>query len=372
MYCVATMDVGGSELNALRTAQLLDPDRFTITIATLAHDGPLFARYQDAGIRVVRFPITSLYDRSALREGIQLYRLLRRERVALVHCHDLYSNVFAVPWSRLARVPAVIASRRWIHAVDDHRLELANRMTYKLAHRVLGNSGAVARLLRDGDGVAEARILQVPNFVDERAFTPLTPASGDAFRRELGIPPGTEIVGCIARLAAIKDHATLLRAVSLIAGRRPSLHVVLVGDGECRRALELLAADLGIAARTHFAGYRPNIPNLNHFFDVAALASLSEGFSNSVVEAMAAGRPIVATDVGGNSDAVGPSTGILVPPAHPPTFARALERVLADPVFRRRLGLAAREVARSRYHVDSVIPELESIYGRLVTRARTA
>ena len=370
-YCVARMDHGGTELNAVRTAERLDHDRFDVTVASLVESGPLLERYASAGIPVERFPITSLYNRTALREGIRLYRFLVAERIEILHCHDMYSNVFAAPWARLARVPLVIASRRWIHPVSDRRLELANRVAYRLVHRVLGNSRAVTRLLRDGDGVSEGRILWVPNFVEERAFESPSGSARSSFRNELGIPANAEIVGCIARLVDVKDHGTLLRAIGLLAARRPLLHVVLIGDGPCRPGLERIAGELDISPRTHFAGARPNLPNLHHFFDVSVLASLTEGFPNSLVEAMAAGRPIVATNVGGNSDAVRPSTGMLVPPSDPNAFASALERVLADKDLRRQMAAAAVRIARTEYHVDAVIPGLEAIYVRLLER-RTA
>ena len=143
---------------------------------------------------------------------------------------------------------------------------------------------------------------------------------------------------------------------------------MLIGDGPCRPGLERIAEELDISTRTHFAGARPNLPNLHHFFDVSVLASLTEGFPNSLVEAMAAGRPVVATNVGGNSDAVRPSTGMLVPPGDPKSFARALERVLDDEDLRRRMRAAALKIARTEYHVDAVIPNLEKIYVRLLER----
>jgi len=367
-YCVARMDLGGTELNAVRTAERIDHDRFDVTVASLVDSGPLLERYANASIPVERFPITSLYNGTALREGMRLYRFLLAKRIEILHCHDMYSNVFAAPWARLARVPVVIASRRWIHPVSDRRLELANRVAYRLVHRVLGNSRAVAQLLRDGDGVAERRILWVPNFVEERAFEAPSASARSLFRSELGIPANAEVVGCIARLVDVKDHATLLRAIGLLATRRPAVHLVLIGDGPCRPGLEAIAEDLDASSRIHFAGVRPNLPNLHHFLDVSVLASLSEGFPNSLVEAMAAGRPVVATNVGGNVDAVRPSTGILVPPSDPSAFARALERVLADEDLRRRMGTAARRVARTEYHVDAVIPALETMYVRLLGR----
>src|SRR4026208_1271624 len=165
-FVVDTMHFGGTEMNALRTAKRLDPARFSVVVATLARRGPVLQEYQDAGIRVVQFPISSLYNRSALTEGMSLFRFLRRERIDVLHCHDLYANAFAVPWGRIDRVPVVIASRRWTHPVATRVLEFVIRCAYRLAHRVLGNSGAVAGMLRDIDGVPAERILEVPNFVE--------------------------------------------------------------------------------------------------------------------------------------------------------------------------------------------------------------
>jgi glycosyltransferase involved in cell wall biosynthesis len=172
----------------------------------------------------------------------------------------------------------------------------------------------------------------------------------------------------VARLEAVKDHASLVRAVAMLAPRWPALHLCLVGDGAMRESLERVVRDEGVGDRVHFAGQRPNTPNLHHAFDISALASLSEGFPNSLVEAMAAGRPVVATDVGGNPDAVRAETGLLVPPAQPDQMARAIERLLGDPALRASMGREALRVARREYHGDAVVPRLEDTYLHLLGR----
>jgi L-malate glycosyltransferase len=368
-YCIDTMRIGGSELNALRTAERLDRSRFTIEVVSLQPDGPLAARYAAAGIPVHAFPLTSLYAPSTLRQGMRLARWLRERRIDILHCHDLYANLFGAPWGRAAGVRAVITSRRWVHPLRNRVLEVANRLVYRIGHRVLVNSAAVARTVETVDGVSPRRVLQVTNFVDEGAFARVPTATVHALRAGLDIPADAVIVGCIARLAAVKDHATLLRAVGLLRERWPRLHLLLVGDGEERAALEGLASALEIRDRVHFAGFQPNEPNLHHVFDISVLTSLSEGFPNSLVEAMAAGRPVVATRVGGNVDAVRPDTGLLVPPADVDALVAGIERLLADPALRARLGAAARTVARTEYHAGAVVRRLEGIYLELAGAA---
>ena len=363
-YCIDTMEVGGTELNALRTVERLDRSQFTVTVISIQPNGPLAKRYRAAGVTVIGFPLTSLYAPRTALQGLRLARWLRRERIDILHCHDLYANLFGAPWGRAAGLRAVVTSRRWIHPLRNRRLEIANRLAHRLGHWVWVNSDAVASEVAK-DGIAIDHILRVPNFVGESAFAEPTYAMKVRLRAELGVPADASVIGCIARLHPIKDHVTLLRAVGPLCWQWPQLHVILVGDGECRAELETLAAGLGLQDRIHFAGLRSNEPNLHFLFDISTLTSTGEGFPNSLVEAMAAGRPVVATRVGGNVDAVRATTGILVEPRNPEQLTRALEQLLADDSLRRRMGAAAQQLARREYHADSVIPSVERTYRKL-------
>jgi glycosyltransferase involved in cell wall biosynthesis len=358
------MHVGGTELNALRTAERLDRSQFAVTVLSIQPNGPIAKRYQAAGIPVVGFPLTSLYAPRTAVQGLRFARYLRAEQIDILHCHDLYANLFGATWGRAAGLRSVITSRRWIHPLRNRQLELANRLVHRVGHWVWANSRAVVNAVVS-EGVAIERILHVPNFVDESAFSELPQSAKLRLRAELGIPADATVIGCIARLAPVKDHGTLLQAVSALSQQWSRLHLVLVGDGESRRDLEALTASLGIGDRVHFSGMRPNEPNLHGLFDISALTSLGEGFPNSLVEAMAAARPVVATRVGGNVDAVRSDTGILVEPRDPEELARAFGHLLANDALRRRMGAAAQRVARREYHADSVIPLVARTYRQL-------
>jgi glycosyltransferase involved in cell wall biosynthesis len=371
-YCIDNMGIGGTELNAVRTAERLDRSRFEVSVICLQESGPLMARYAAAGLRVVPFPIANLYGVGAVRQGVRLARLLAERRIQVVHSHDMYNNVFATVCARAARTPVIIASRRWWRSLPARRYRTANTLAFRFAHCVIANSPAVALSLQTEDGVRPERIAVVPNFVDEAAFAPLSAAERAARLRELRVPADALVVGVVANLSPVKDHGTLLRAVALLSPHWPELHVVLVGEGECRPALESLTRTLGLEGRAHFAGRQPNEPNLHHLFDISVLCSVSEGFPNSIVEAMAAARPIVATDVGGISDAVSDGeTGLLVPPSSVGRLAAAIEELLLDPGRRRALGEAGRDHARARYHAATVVGSLEALYDRLLGAAAT-
>ena len=371
-YCIDGMGVGGTEMNAVRTAERLDRRRYALTVVALNADGPLRARYDAAGIPVEAFPIPNIYGARAVRQGLRLRRFLAEQRIDVVHCHDMYTNVFVSAWARAARVPVVITSRRW-ELFAPSVYALPNRLAYRASDCVLANSAAVARLVRDETALPAERVAVVPNFVDDAAFEPMDDLARARALAELGVPRGAFVVGVVANLTPIKDHATLVRAVARLAARRPMLHLVLVGDGPCRPAIAALAEELGISGRVHFAGLRPHLPNLHHLFHLSALTSTSEGFPNSLVEAMAAGRAVVATRVGGSPDAVEDGvTGLLVPPRDPGSLAAAIETLAADDDRRRLMGERARDVAAERFTASAAVGALEALYDRLAGARRSS
>jgi glycosyltransferase involved in cell wall biosynthesis len=370
VFVIDNMRLGGTELNAVRTAERLDRSRFDLRVVCLGDPGPLTERYQAMGVPVVGFRVRSLYGPSMLSAGWRFARYLRGEGVQIVHAHDMYSNIFATFWARIARTPAVIASRRWWHSLPNRKLQLGNRAAFRLADAVLANSEQVASSVRDEAGIATAKVKTVTNFVDESAFAPLTPVELAVARRVWRVPAGAVVIGCVARLDPVKDHPGLLRAVHALRGRYPALHLVLIGDGEARASLEALVRSLELEQAVTFVGEVRDGRNHHHGFDLSVLCSVSEGFPNTLVEAMAAGRPVVATAVGGSIDAVvDGETGLLVPPGSVEQLAAALARLLDEPELRRRLGDAGRARARRLYTASDTIATLERMYEGLLAGA---
>jgi L-malate glycosyltransferase len=369
VFSIDTMSVGGTEMNAVRTAERLDRDRFRLTVITLRGEGPLAERYERIGVPVVRFPIHSLYAPATIRQGMRLAEFLRREGVSIVHCHDQYSNFFSTLSARRAGVPVIIASKRWLHW--SLRYRVANAIGFRTATRVVANSPGVARSLETDDHLDARRVVVVPNFVDEAAFAPPAESVVAEWRRELDLSADAVIVGIVASLQAIKDHATLIRAIGRLAPQWPTLRLVIVGEGDLREELRSLALQLGIASVVRFAGLRPQHPSFHHLFDISALSSVSEGFPNSLVEAMAAARPIVATRVGGVPDAVRDGeNGLLVPPRDPDAFATAIATLLRDRPRATAMGLAGARRAREEFAAPVVVGALEQMYEQLLSTHR--
>lgn len=371
VFVIDNMRLGGTELNAVRTAELLNKELFALRVVCLGGPGPLTERYHAAGVSVEYLSLRGFYGRSMLRSGRNFVRLLREERVDIVHAHDIYSNVFASAWARRANVPVVIASQRW-HLSPNPKLRLINRLAYARADAVLANSAQIAKTVTQDAGVPATKVWTITNFADDSAFVSPSIDECEGRRRSWSVPKGATVIGCVARFDPVKDHVSLLKAFARLRERRSDVFLVLVGDGEMRPILEALVAELGLEGATHFAGEQPGGQNHHRGFDISALASLSEGFPNSLVEAMAAGNPVVATAVGGNVDAViDGRTGYLVPAGDPTPLAEALSRLVANPSLRASFGREGQRRAQQEYAAASVLRSLEDMYRRLLSqRAR--
>lgn len=366
VFLVGNTRLGGTELNAVRTAERLDRERFDLSVVCLGEHGPLTERYLAMGIVVRSMPIRSFYGPSMVRSGLRFARLLRRERIEIVHAHDVYSNIFAGVWARTAGVPVLITSRRWWNELPNRMLRLPNRFAMWRSTAILANSAAVAKLAGAEAG-GEGKVWTITNFVDEQAFGRPEPDERQRLRAVWGAPTDAIVIGCVARLHAVKDHAGLLRAFALVRARQPRAYLVLLGDGAERAPLEALVKDLGLERAVYFAGEQRSGTNLHRGCDISVLASRSEGFPNTLVEAMAAGNPVVATAVGGCVDAVvNEETGLLVPPGRPDELAAALLRLAECPDLREEFGRAGERRAREHFHVSSVVPALEAMYAQVL------
>jgi glycosyltransferase involved in cell wall biosynthesis len=214
----------------------------------------------------------------------------------------------------------------------------------------------------------------IPNCLDEAAFDEPPPEWVAARRAEIGVSAEAPVVGCVASLQPIKDHATLLRAVARLRGEFPALRLVLVGaDNGSLAELRALVVELGIGDQVNFAGLRPSLPTWHHLFDVSTLTSVSEGLPNSVLEAMAAGRPVVATDVGALRDAVAEGeTGHLVRAGDDAALADRIAGLLRDPARARRFGERGRVLAQENYSAAAAMNGLLSLYASVAGRSHMA
>lgn len=347
-----SLEVGGSERQFVALVEALKSGTFEVQPTCLRRIGGLASRLGE----IPEFPPGgSLFLPQSLRARMALARFMRGEQCVVAHAFDFYTNLMMAPAARWAGVPVVLGSHRQLGDLLTRAQFWAQLMAFRLCDRVLCNSRAAAERLHRA-GVPERKLEIIPNGLPERLFMPCAPA--------LPRTPGLIRVGMIARMNdPVKNHAAFLRAAAQMAKELPEVEFLLVGDGPLRAGLEAMAAELGISGKVNFAGERHDIPAMLSSMDISVLISSSESLSNVILESMAVGVPVVATDVGGNPELVRDGeTGSLIPPADQPGLVGALLRLARNAGLRQQYSQAGREFTRSSFHIDVISRRYEELY----------
>jgi glycosyltransferase involved in cell wall biosynthesis len=338
------------------------------------HWNPVLFHHDSPGVRPLLEATSRLGVRArpiARARGLQdlarLVQEVRSEKAAVFHAH--LSWALRCNWgllaADLARVPAVIATQQLFRPLSSPREILRQWVLAGRVDRYIAVSEDMARKLRATPLFPARKVEIIRNAVDVRRFRQ---QSGGALRRELRGVPARPIVLALARLDAQKGLFDLLEAAVLV----PDANFVIAGDGQERKRLEDTARTLAVDGRVLFLGHREDVPELLAACDLFVLPSLYEGFPLSVLEAMAAGRPVVATAIGGTEEAViNGETGLLVPPHDPAALAAAIRSLLSDPPLGRRLGLAGRERALREFSAEKMVREVTELYERILSRRPT-
>ena len=361
MHVVDALVLAGMEYGVIKVVNRL-PASIHPMICCLRHQDDV-----TRGVLLPRVEVRALGARTRRNYGLigVLASLFRRERVDVVHSHNWQTYMYAVLGARLARVPVVIHGE---HGHDEEsaparRLWVKRRLA-PLVTRFVAVSGNLARELEDSWGVGRERIASIPNGVDLSAFDEGVDRAG--LRRELGLEPDDEVVIHVGGMRPVKDHATLIRAFARAHAARPRARLLIVGgDPASGRGSELvaLARELGVGDAVRFAGVRRDVPRLLLASDVYVNSSLYEGMSNTILEAMAARRPVVATAVGGTVDLVlEGETGFLVPARGDEAMGDRIAGLLADPSLRRSVGDAGRAYVEAHHGMQRMVDTYAELY----------
>jgi glycosyltransferase involved in cell wall biosynthesis len=353
-FVLNSFNAGGTEHQMTELICRLDRRLFEVHVACLSGRGVLRARLEAASINPTEFPLRSLKSVDAFRQLRRLARWFQDRRVRVVHTCDFYANVFGLPAATIARVPVRIGSRRDVTIPERSQGQwLLQRLCYQLAHRVIANSSAAAGRLIE-EGVHPRKVLTIANGLDAERF---------AIPKRESAPGGARIVTTVANLRPGKGHDVLLRAAARLVRRVPDIRFRIVGEGPRRRDLERQAAALRISSHVDFLGHRGDVPDLLRSSNVFVLPSFMEASPNALIEAMAAGVPIVATRVGGIPEAIEHDrSGILVPPGDDRALAAGIARLMKRPQIAARLAEAARQTAASRFSFDRMVREFQQLY----------
>jgi len=366
---VPTLLCGGTENHFMTLSRALDAARFDLRFACLRKWGPFVEELRDRQIPLVEYRLATFRSLNALVQQARLARYVKRHAVDIVHSYSFYGNVFAIPPGRFA-APVVVASIRDRGPYLTPMQRRVQRHVCRFADCILVNAEAVKDWLI-ADGYDASQIVVIPNGVDLRRFV-----GGDraAIRRSLGVPESARLVGVVSRLSRLKGIEDFLQAAAIVAAADDQVRFVIVGEPspiknrEYLDELSELARTLGIGDKVMFTGLRSDVPAILSSLDVSVMPSLNEALSNVLLESMAAGVPVVATEVGGTSEALEDGVnGILVPAARPQLMAAAIERLLAQPALAGRLAHEARRTIEARFSLERMVSATESLYEQLLT-----
>jgi glycosyltransferase involved in cell wall biosynthesis len=356
---VNTFETGGSERQFTVLAQNLAPPQFQVHLGCVDRHGPLAHNFPD----VPEFPLGgSLFGWTSVRTRLNLSRQLRQQQVQVAHAFDFYTNLTMIPAARLARVPVVIGSHRQLGDLMTPAKFWAQAAAFRWCDAVVCNSqAAAARLI--ATGLRFDKVVVIGNALPQEAFGS-APAA-------LAKRPGLVRVGMVARMNhRYKNQSGFLRIAAQVRQHMPHAEFVLVGDGPLRPELEQEAASLGLGASAIFLGDRQDMPAVLASFDVAVNTSDSESLSNVILEAMAAGLPTVAYNVGGNSELVTEERGVLIAAGDEASFAGSVQKLLADSALREQLGRNAQRFVKENFSLDQVRQRYADLYVSLLNKKR--
>lgn len=357
LYLINKMKPAGAQNHLQEVITGLDRTRFDPTLITL----------EELGVK-------RIYGVSGLKGLFKLVRIMKEGRFDIVHTYLFSENILGAIAAKLAGVPIVVTGRRdtgmlcqggWQHI-------LAYRLTNRWTDKIICVSEAVRKVVLEKERPAPQKAEVIYNGVDMNKFD-LRPTS-IACRQKLGIKNGEVVVGMIANFSWVKGHDVLLAAAPEIISAVPNTKFLLVGDGPLLARCKSEATDRRLADKISFLGKRSDIPELLSIMDVSLNLSYSEGMSNTILESMAAGVPVVATAVDGNLETVDEETGILVPSKNSAAVTKAVIGLLKDADRRRRLAENARRAVRERFNSRLMITKMERLYSELweAVRDRTS
>jgi L-malate glycosyltransferase len=367
---IDSFEQGGSERQALQLVrQLHESGRAGVRLACLQNKGSLRDEADQLGLgEIPEYPLTSFYDRNFIVQLRRLARFLRENEIDVVHTHDFYTNIFGMTAAALARVPARIAYKGETGGFRTPTQKRLERAAFRLAHRVVANSDAVRKQLVS-EGLPAEKVVRHYNGLDLKRVAVQSGATRNDILQMLGLPE-RRLVTIVANLQhPVKDHPTFLRAAARVRAEVPDAAFVIAGEGKLIEGLRELTAQLELERDVFFIGRCEKVAELLSVSDLCALSSTAEGFSNSILEYMAAARPVVVTDVGGAREAViEGESGYIVPAGDDQKMAERVIELLCDPKRARAMGERGKSIVDEEFSTERHLQETLALYDELMVR----
>ena len=365
LHLITSLEVGGAQHGLLLGLPRFDPERYEHIICSLMIRIPMAEQFRESGIEVHALGLKRRTDLSVV---LRLRRLMKKVKPDVLHTYLLHANVLGRIVGRLVGIPVIIGSERTIGQAGPWG-RLATKLSNPLTDVVEVNSELGAKAIEIDLGVPPRKIEIVRSGVDLKKFEPS--AHRETIRSEIGLKEDQHLVLYVGRLRPVKGIEYGLRAFAAAQSQLHSIHMALAGEGEQLDHLKKIVRELNISNHVTFLGVRNDLPDLLSAADSVLMPSLKEGFPRTAIEAMASGKPIIATDVGGTSEAIiDGETGILVPAQNIEVMTSALLKLVNDKNLRSKLGEAGRQRSKNNYSANNYATRLDQLYRQLLNQHR--
>ena len=345
------LHIGGSERQMTETAKALDRSIFEPHVGCFRPAGMRGDELRDAGVPVVQFPVYSYMSRGAVTGARAIARYVRSHGIRIVHTWDYPLNVYAIPIARMFTKAVAMSSQRSHRELIPPLYHRLTRLSDRFAHAVVVNCEYLRRHLTRDERVPAKKIQVCYNGIDL-----------DGFRR-IATPPRPLTIGVVCALRPEKDLRTLIGAFARVHKTSPEVKLVIVGSGNQLAILEQYAREAGVAADCHFEPATPEVPKWLSAIDIFVLPSRSEALSNSLMEAMACGCTVIASNIGGNPELVRDGdTGLLFQAGDPIALAAAIRKLIDNPALRQELAARGEAFIRSSFSVAAAAQRMGDIY----------
>jgi len=367
LYLIDKLQAAGTQTNLLEIIRRLDRNQFEPHVIALVEGGTLTREFESAGTSPVILSVKRAYGISGIKALAFLVSYLKKHKIDALQTHFLHADILGGMAAKLAGVKKTITCRRDEGFWRTSRQLFLSRILNRLFDVILANSEAVRRAVLRDERIHPENVSFIHNGIHTDSFCP-DRGLRTSLRRQLGIQENETVIGCVGNMRhPVKGQSNLIEAMSEIVKDHPRTRLLLIGGGRLRNHLEALSARLELQERVLFLGIRRDIQATLNAFDIFCLPSLSEGFSNAILEAMAAEKPVVATNVGGNPEIVEDGkTGFLVPPKDPSALAYRITQLLKDAPLQTQFGKAARKRVLDLFSVEHMIGRYESFYKQLL------
>lgn len=367
---------GGTEKHLYKLILRLDKNRYDCHLCTFSATAEMVDNFQKIGVIPLVLPLEQVYGITAFKQGWRLAKFIRQNQIDIVQTFHFAADFWGTLVAKWARVPVIITSKRDTGFQNSRVQNFLLRLVQPFVDRMICVSSAVNKTLASQKLLNPDKSEVIYNGVDLAEFA-VVPIERADKKRELSISTADAVVVMVANPRGIKDLETFVVTARKVLAAEPDVRFLVIGEfhqslgtPSYLEKINRLAANLNLNGRLCFLGKRSDIKDLLAVANVCVLTSLSEGFSNTLLEYMAAGKPVVVTDVGGNSEAVVDNeTGYLVPPRSPERTAASIITLLRDPLLAERLGQAGKKRIAKFFTLEAMVENHEALYSQLLAQA---